>query len=121
MPETLAALREANTAELLSPQIAERERQVMEALDELKGAREAMQRVDEHLGGLTSDQLSVLRQDNPTNAGVPKALRNKAMSALDSAHQEALLNAQSTIDPVEAGKWLQKAQEVEDQIGRAHV
>jgi tetratricopeptide (TPR) repeat protein len=114
LPNTIADIRHARTAELLSPQLADTEAELREALDNLNAARDAMRRVDEALQsgeGITPEQLKSLRQDNPTNAGKP---RDRAMTALDDAHEEALLNAKAAADPKEAGAWVQRAQEVED-------
>jgi hypothetical protein len=116
LPETLGEIRHARTSDLLSPEIADEEKRIAEALDELKASREALDRANAHLDdasdahkALTSDQLAALRNDNKTNAGTPRA---RAMEILDAAHEDALLNAHSA-DPAEAGTWLKRADDVE--------
>lgn len=112
----LPEIRESMTAELLSPQIAKEESRIVEVLDNIKASREAVQRAQGMLvesGDLTAEQLAQLRQDNPSSAGSPAAMRRKnALKSLDAAHEEALTNAQT--HPEQMDEWEQKAQQIED-------
>jgi hypothetical protein len=114
----LADIRHRATSDLLSPEIADEEAKIIEARDELQAAREAMQRVEAKVagpatdGGITDEQLKALRQDNPTNAGKPSGQRKQIMEQLDTAHEEALMNAHTSGD----GRWLERAQQVEDMM-----
>lgn len=112
----LPEIRESMTAELLSPEIAKEESRIVEVLDNIKASREAVQKAQGMLvesGDLTADQLKALRQDNPSVAGSPAALkRQRAMKSLDAAHEEALMNAEA--HPEQASEWEQKAQQIED-------
>jgi hypothetical protein len=111
LPQDLAQIRREATSELLSPAIAEEEARLVEAIDEIKAAREAMDRVHAKIAGdgITDEQLAALRQDNPTFAGKPADARKRVMEALDSAHEDALMNANTTGD----GSWLERADQVE--------
>lgn len=113
LPESLADIRHAATSELLSPAIAAEEAKLTEALDELQGARDALQNVEaKHGEGITAEQLKMLRQDNPTNAGKAPGDRARIMESLDNAHEEALMNAKTTGD----GRFLEQAQQFEDMM-----
>lgn len=115
-------LRQQLTKQLLGPQIAREEEILMSALDEFEAARkDFMDRAVENVSFTLPAKREVpgdfLKAKDPaadlTVAGRPQ----KSIEALDTAHEEALMHAQRASDPIEAGKALFDAEELEKVLG----
>ena len=107
--QTLAEMRYTATSDLLGPQMARMERDLVEALDEYKGARTDFEGISDGV----PESLEHMPGADKTSAGSPRGKRNAAQ-IIDDAHEEALLRAQEAGDPVAAGQALEEAHRLED-------
>lgn len=123
--ETLAEIRYKATEELLGPQAAKLERELTEAVEEMRGARadfETLAGAGDTSNGVP-EPLDLPFESQPGTAPALKPGARNAAAILDDVHEETLLRARETTDPREAGAALHQAEEIEnllDEITKKH-
>jgi hypothetical protein len=112
---TLREIRFKATEELLGPQMAKAEREIVEAVEEFQEARKAVEDLSDGIPvPLDGGEISrVVQRPNQTARATPRGKR-QAVEIIDDAHEEALLRAKYGADPQEAGRAITEAEELEN-------